>query len=122
MAGCFENYERLCFSCPTEGIVKVVLDAGSINALDATMHAELVRVWRDIDEDPDCRVALIRGEGRFFSAGGDLDLIERLEDDFELRVRVLQEARDLVYNMIDCSKPIVSAVQVPPSEQASRAL
>ena len=110
MAGCFENYERLCFSCPTEGIVEVVLDAGSINALDATMHAELVRVWRDIDEDPDCRVALIRGEGRFFSAGGDLDLIERLEDDFELRVRVLQEARDLVYNMIDCSKPIVSAV------------
>ena len=110
MAECFEGYERLCFSCPSEGIVEVVLDAGSINAVDATMHAELVRVWRDIDEDPDCHVALIRGEGRFFSAGGDLEMIEQLGDDFELRARVLREMRELVYNMIDCSKPIVSAV------------
>ncbi len=110
MAECFEGYERLCFSCPGEGVVEVVLDAASINAVDAVMHEELVRVWRDIDDDPDCRVALLRGEGRFFSAGGDLELIEQLDSDFELRVRVLKEARDLVYNMIDCSKPIVSAV------------
>ena len=110
MAECFEGYERLCFSCPGEGIVEVVLDAGKINAMDATMHAELVRVWRDVDEDPDCRVALIRGQGRFFSAGGDLEMIEQLGEDFELRARVLREMRELVYNMLDCSKPIVSAI------------
>ena len=110
MAECFEGYERLSFSCPGEGIVEVVLDAGEINAVDATMHAELVRVWRDVDDDPECAVVLIRGEGRFFSAGGDLTMIEALADDFELRARVLREARELVYNMLDCSKPIVSAV------------
>ena len=110
MAECFEGYERLCFSCPGEGVVEVVIDAGEINAMDATMHAELTRVWRDIDDDPDCRAALLRGEGRFFSAGGDLEMIEELGADFELRARVLREMRELVYNMLDCSKPIVSAV------------
>ena len=31
---------------------------------------------RDISADPDIRVALIRGEGKGFSAGGDLALVE----------------------------------------------
>jgi len=63
-----------------------------------------------VDDDPDCRVALLRGEGRFYSAGGDLEMIARLGEDFGLRTRVLREARELVYNMLDCPKPIVSAV------------
>jgi enoyl-CoA hydratase len=106
----YEGYERMCFSCPSPGVLEIVLDAGPVNAVDETMHAELVRVWGDVDADPDTNVALLRGEGKVFSAGGDLDLIEQLADDFELRVRVWEEARALVYNMIDCSKPIVSAV------------
>lgn len=91
-------------------MIEIILDAGSVNAVDELMHAELARVWRDVDDDAEARVALIRGEGRVFSAGGDLEMIERLGNDFETRVRVWTEARQLVYNMIDCSKPIVSAV------------
>src|SRR4029079_18012490 len=34
-------------------------------------------------------------------------------DDFETRTRVLREARDIVFNVIDCSKPIVSAIHGP---------
>ena len=30
-----------------------------------------------------------------------------------MRIRVLQEARDLVYNVINCSKPVVSAMHGP---------
>ncbi len=110
MAEWFESYERLRFSRSSPGVVEIILDTGPVNAVDATTHDELAQVWRDVDADSDARVALIRGEGRVFSAGGDLDLIERLGDDFETRVRVWHEARELVYNMIDCSKPIVSAV------------
>ena len=36
-----------------------------------------------------------------------------LIDDYEVRTRVMREARDLVYNVINCSKPIVSAVHGP---------
>ncbi|CAN5245333.1 hypothetical protein BH20ACT8_BH20ACT8_08340 [soil metagenome] len=52
----------------------------------------------------------MRGEGGAFSSGGDLDLVRDMANDFEVRTRVLKEARDLVYNLINCSKPIVSAM------------
>ncbi|PLQ02005.1 enoyl-CoA hydratase/isomerase family protein [Cupriavidus pauculus] len=80
---------------------------------DANMHRELAEIWRDISADPDIRVALIRGEGKGFSAGGDLALVEDMANDFATRTRVWHEARDLVYNVINCDKPIVSAMHGP---------
>jgi enoyl-CoA hydratase len=40
-------------------------------------------------------------------------MVERIMGDFAVRLRILREARDLVYNVIDCSKPIVSARHGP---------
>ena len=59
------------------------------------------------------RVALVRGAGTAFSAGGSFELIEAMTDDFAVRTKVLREARDLVHHLIDCSKPIVSAIHGP---------
>lgn len=83
---------------------------GKLATADANMHWELAQVWRDIDADPTIRVALIRGEGAGFSGGGDLGLVEQMANDFSVRTRVWKEARDLVYNVINCGKPIVSAM------------
>jgi enoyl-CoA hydratase len=58
-------------------------------------------------------VAILRGAGKGFSAGGDLAMVEKMTQDFDLRARVWREARDLVYNMINCSKIIVSAIHGP---------
>ncbi|RWA57624.1 enoyl-CoA hydratase [Cupriavidus sp. UYMSc13B] len=80
---------------------------------DANMHRELAEIWRDVSADPEVRVALIRGEGKGFSAGGDLALVEDMANDFETRTRVWHEARDLVYNVINCDKPVVSAMHGP---------
>jgi enoyl-CoA hydratase len=77
------------------------------------MHRDLADVWLEIDRDPDVRVALVRGEGRAFSAGGSFELIESQIHDYGARTRVLKEARDLVYNVINCSKPVVSAIHGP---------
>src|SRR5207237_9777715 len=43
----------------------------------------------------------------------DLGLVEEMANDFHVRARVWREARDLVYNVINCSKPIVSAIHGP---------
>ena len=48
-----------------------------------------------------------------FSAGGDLDLIEEMMNDYDALPRTWKEARDIVYNVINCSKPIVSAIHGP---------
>jgi enoyl-CoA hydratase len=77
------------------------------------MHTELVHVWRDIDSDPDVSAAIVRGAGNAFSAGGDLDLVKEMTEDFTVLTRVWKEARDLVYNLVNCSKPLVSAMEGP---------
>jgi enoyl-CoA hydratase len=110
----YARYQRLKFERPAERILEIVLDnPGRLNATDARMHEELAYVWRDIDADPDVSVAMIRGAGKAFSAGGDLELVERMANDFATLTRVWREARELVYNLINCSKPVVSAMHGP---------
>ena len=56
------------------------------------------------------KTVLVTGAGKAFSAGGDLELVGKMMADFDTRMRVWKEARDMVYNMINCSKPVVSAI------------
>ncbi|TMG98390.1 MAG: enoyl-CoA hydratase/isomerase family protein, partial [Betaproteobacteria bacterium] len=80
---------------------------------DATGHRELADVWRDVDTDPETSVVIIRGLGKGFSGGGSLELVEAMASDFDTRARVWREARDIVYNVINCSKIVVSAMHGP---------
>lgn len=84
-----------------------------LNSVTEEGHSELVRVWPDADEDPETRVVLLRARGRAFSAGGDYEMISEIISDHETHRRVLKEARELVRNIIECSKPIVSAINGP---------
>jgi enoyl-CoA hydratase len=107
----YAAFDALGFARPEDGILEVVLSTpGKLNAVGHDMHRQLAEVWLAIDRDPDVRVALVRGEGAHFSSGGDLDLVEDMADDFGVRIRVFREARDLVYNVVDCAKPVVSAM------------
>jgi enoyl-CoA hydratase len=76
-------------------------------------HWELSEIWRDVAADEAVRCAVLRGEGQGFSGGGDLALVEDMANDFAVRTRVWKEARDLVYNLVNCDKPIVSAMHGP---------
>jgi len=76
-------------------------------------HWELAEIWRDVSRDDSVRCAVLRGEGLGFSGGGDLSLVQDMANNFEVRTRVWKEARDLVYNVINCDKPIVSAMHGP---------
>jgi len=76
-------------------------------------HWELSEIWRDIAADDSVRCAVLRGDGLGFSGGGDLSLVQEMATDFAVRTRVWKEARDLVYNIINCDKPIVSAMHGP---------
>ncbi len=114
----YAGYEALRIQRRPHAIVEIVMSGEGANrsglaVASEAMHRELADIWRDVDRDPDARVAVIRGEGKGFSAGGDLALVERMADDYAVRERVWREARDLVYNVINCSKPIVSAMHGP---------
>jgi enoyl-CoA hydratase len=110
LAGAFPT---LRFDTPIAGVLRITLDAPGLNAVGSDAHADLADVWTRVDREPTVRVALVQGAGTAFSAGGSFELIEQMTNDFSVRTRVLGEARDLVRNVIECSKPIVSAIHGP---------
>lgn len=109
----YAEYRHLRFDRPSDGVVLVTIDRPDrLNAANDRLHHEFAEVWRTIGRDDAARVAVITGEGRAFSAGGDLtetpDLAEALS---ESRVRAAgRNALAIVNNMLDLDKPIVSAI------------
>ena len=109
-----KKYQRMLFDRPHPRVLRVTMNRPErLNATDAVLHKELVDVWRDIDADETVNAVIITGAGKAFSAGGDLEMVEKIASDFDTRARVWKEARDIVYNVINCSKPIVSAIRGP---------
>jgi len=110
----YEAFPSLELDRPADGVLRLTLNApGRLNALSGTVHRELAEVWKAIGGDDETRAVLVRGAGGAFSAGGDLDLVLEIANDPATRLRVFHEARDLVYNVVDCPKPIVSAMTGP---------
>ncbi|WP_374665210.1 enoyl-CoA hydratase/isomerase family protein [Ramlibacter sp.] len=113
----YSHYETLAIT--RRGVNDAVLDIqmraanGKLPTAGHAGHRELTEIWRDVSADDSVRCAVLRGEGLGFSGGGDLALVQDMASDFEVRARVWKEARDLVYNVINCDKPIVSAMHGP---------
>jgi enoyl-CoA hydratase len=107
----YARYTRLKFDRPHAKILRITMENGQMNTADAALHAELARIWRDVDADPSVNAVILTGAGRVFSAGGDFAIIQENIDDFTSRARQWKEARDIVYNIINCSKPVVSAMR-----------
>lgn len=107
----FDDYEQLRFERHDNGVLLITIDRPEkYNAADEQLHNELSRVWTDVSADPGTRVAVITGAGKAFSAGGDLGMVERMAGDHARLSHMLREMSDLVYNIVDCEKPIVSAI------------
>ena len=108
----YSAYETLKFDRPAEHVLRICINRPDrLNALTAAAHTELTEVWRDVDTDPSVRAVVLCAAGKAFSVGGEFDVVDAIISDFDTRSRALREARDLVYNIINCSKPIVSAMQ-----------
>jgi enoyl-CoA hydratase len=87
------------------------MENGRMNTTDEVLHGELAEIWRDVDRDVGVNTVILTGAGKIFSAGGDFSIIQQNIDDFAARARQWKEARDIVYNIINCSKPVVSAMR-----------
>jgi enoyl-CoA hydratase len=110
----YDAFPSLELDSPAPHVLRLTLRApGKLNAVSATMHRELAEVWQTIGADEDTRAVIVRGADGAFSAGGDLDLVSEIATDHATRLRVFHEARDLVYNVVNCPKPIVSAMTGP---------
>lgn len=108
----YARYTRLKFDRPHPRVLRMRLTSPlKMGAMDAQMHKEVSEIWADVDADDSVSVVIITGEGRAFSAGGDLNHERKVCDDYALRMQTMSEARNLVLGMLNCRKPIVSAAR-----------
>lgn len=108
------HYQFLKLEHRPDGVLVVTFNnPEQMNAVTSIGHRELVEIWPAIDADEGVKVVLLRGEGRAFSSGGSYEMIEGIARDPATHRTVLKETRELVRNIIECSKPIVSAIKGP---------
>ena len=106
-----DKYENLLFEDKGSGILLMTINRPEqLNATDAKLHNALSRVWLDIEDDPNVRVVIVTGAGRAFSAGGDLEWISTMVNNYDEVMIAMREAGDIVQRMTQCSKIIISAI------------
>lgn len=99
----------------TDGPVRIVRinRPDDLNAVNPNVHRGLAEVWPLLTRDTEARAAVITGNGRAFSAGGDMGLLQAMAEDPVVRKSEIDLGRDLVLNMIRCRVPVIAAVNGP---------
>jgi enoyl-CoA hydratase len=106
----YRTYQHLIVE-KQDGIALITMNRPEVyNATNGRLHYELGRIWLDIAEDAEVRVAVITGAGKAFSAGGDLDMIDSFLGTPAAIASTMKEASDIVYNIINLDKPVISAI------------
>lgn len=108
------KYPKLSFDYPADRVLRITFDRPeTYNSVDAETHTQMTDIWIDIDRDQDINAVIVTGRGKAFSAGGDFSLIEGITGNFDTVMKTWKEAKDLVYNIINCNKIVVSAINGP---------
>src|SRR3954454_25316203 len=111
MTGRYAAYTKLHLDYPAERVLRLTYDRQeTYNSIDAETHTQLANIWRDINDDPAISAIIVTGAGKAFSAGGHFELLKNIVNDPAVRMTTWKEAKDLVYNVINCNKPIISAI------------
>jgi enoyl-CoA hydratase len=84
-----------------------------LNAFSDAMHEAMREVWYHLSLDRSVRSIVLTGEGRAFSAGGD---IPNFIKDYESQIRrreSMRGAQRVLDAMLECPKPMIAAVNGP---------
>lgn len=108
----YSDFQFLKFDAKPNGVLLITINRPEVmNATNGRLHWELTKVWGVVNDDPKTKVAVITGAGdRAFSAGGDLSWITNMVGNAETINMVMNEASDIVYNVMACDKPVISAI------------
>ena len=79
-------------------------------AFNSTLDGEVSRLFGDVAADDETAVLVLTGAGKAFSAGGDIEMMQRCIDDPNLFLEGLRNGKRLLFGMLDCPKPIIAKV------------
>jgi enoyl-CoA hydratase len=111
MAG-YKDFERLKVELLDDGILDVVCHfVGKRNSYDQRCHYELSRIWSIISYDRDVKAVVLRGHAGVLGGGSTPELMANVSTDWSALMDTYQETRDIVMGVIECSKPVVAAIE-----------
>ena len=106
-------YETIALA-RADGVATLTLNRpDAYNALNLALGRDLFQAVLEVDDDASVRAVVITGAGKAFSGGGDLNLLDRMVGDLELRDFVMAEGVEIVRAMMSVRVPIVAAVNGP---------
>ena len=108
----YADFQFLKFDHKPNGVLLITINRPEVmNATNARLHWELTKIWGVVNDDAATKVAVITGAGdQAFSAGGDLEWVAGMVGNPKAVANTFTEAGDVVYNMMACDKPIISAI------------
>jgi len=107
----YSTYQTLAFRKTGSVLTMSINRAEAMNAVNATLHSELSRVFAAIAADTSVNAVVFTGEGRAFSAGGDLDWFKDITAP-QLDA-LFVEARKIILDLLELPQPIIAAVNGP---------
>jgi len=113
----YADFQFLKFDHKPNGVLVITINRPEVmNATNGRLHWELTKIWGVVTDDAKTKVAVITGAGdQAFSAGGDLEWVAGMVGNPKEIANTMTEASDVVYNMMACDKPIISAINAWPS-------
>ncbi|MSX82701.1 MAG: enoyl-CoA hydratase family protein, partial [Actinobacteria bacterium] len=91
------------------GIAEVVMNNPPVNALNVAGWFELARIIRELGENPEVRVVILRAEGRGFNAGVDIKEMQAT-DGFDALIAANKGCFEAFAAVYDCAVPVIAAV------------
>lgn len=111
MSGGYSCFE---FSVDDKNIARVHFNRPELhNRFDEPAHSEFAALMLDIWKREDIRALIISAEGRSWSAGGDLEMMIKQNDDKPMRDRLAWEAKVIFDVFVALPFPVIAAVHGP---------
>jgi enoyl-CoA hydratase len=98
------NYETLALSRAGEILTIRLNRPAQLNAFNNQLHHDLARCLFEVNYDHQTRVIVLTGEGKAFSAGGDMTTDTISPRDF---AEQSIDGRNIVYGLLECSKLVI---------------
>lgn len=108
----YKDYQALKFQRRGKVLI-VTMDNPPLNAASAELHEELSYVFYDIARDAECSVVVLTGAGRAFSAGGDIELMNRNLDNAEWHTSFFTRAPFVIHGLLNLDKLVIARINGP---------
>lgn len=108
-----ERFTTLNVTTPRPGVARVAMSRPDVyNAFDETMIGELDRAFAQLADDPQVRVIVLAGDGRHFSAGADLQWMQRASQaSLEWNLDDARGFAGMLARIHEAPKPVIARIQ-----------